>query len=126
MRLFEILTKLVGTVVILVGTFFTVAGAYGLAGGTGLKFTIGETILDAQESGPIFSIVGIVALFFGIALIYIRLKPSRMNIFSLVLGLCSVIVPAPLFGMGYTVVASIIAAVLGFSFYITVLIWLNS
>jgi len=111
--------KLVGIVAILVGIVFTLAGAYGLAGGTGITFTINERVVSAQEGGLVFSIVGVIVLLGGIAMSYIGFKFSWPTIFSIVIGLCSLIILAILFGMGYNLVAGIVALVFSCLFVAT-------
>lgn len=123
--LLKTLMKLGGIVAIPFGTVFVAAGAYGLAGGTGIRFTINERIVSPQEGGQIFSIVGIIMLLGGIILAHISFKFSRVTILSLVLGTCSLIIPAPLLGMGYSLVASIVALVFGCSFLAMMSYWLS-
>jgi protein-S-isoprenylcysteine O-methyltransferase Ste14 len=50
---------------------------YGLAGGTGITFTINDRMVTAQEGGQIFSIIGVVLLFVGIALTYIGFRKMK-------------------------------------------------
>jgi hypothetical protein len=127
------LMKTVVIVVILLGIVLSVAGAYGLAGGTVTAFVIGDRVVSAQEGGIIFSVVGIIVLLGGIAMFYIGFKPSRLNILSTVLGLCSFIIPAMFFGMGrylgairdFNLAGGIAALVLGYSFLATLFIWLR-
>jgi hypothetical protein len=127
------LKKSVGFVAIFLGTILSLAGAYGLAGGTVIKFTIGDKVVSAQESGIIFSVVGIIVLLGGIVIAYIGLKSSRLITISSILGLCSLIIPAMLFGINYNLperatynlAIGIIAIVLGYSFLATILIWLK-
>jgi len=125
MGLLKTLMKLGGIVAILLGTVFTTAGAYGLARGTGITFAINEIVVSAQEGGIIFSIVGIIALLGGIAITYIGVKISRLILLSIVLGLCSLIIPTILFRMGHNLVAGILALVLSYSWVATVFLWLS-
>jgi len=111
--------KLGAIVAMLLGAVFTLAGAYGLAGGTGLAFTINERVVSAQEQ----SIVGIVVLLGGIALTYFGLKLSRLTVLSMVLELCSLIIPAVLLGTGINLVAYIAPLVFGYSVVATVFLW---
>lgn len=127
------LMKTVGIVALLLGTVLSVAGAYGLAGGTVITFIIGERAVSAQEGGILFSVVGIIVLLGGIAMFYIGFKPSRLNILSTVLGLCSFIIPVMFFGIGrylravrnFNLAGGIVALVLGYSFLATMFIWLR-
>jgi len=133
MELPKKLMKMIGIVAILLGTVLSVAGAYGLAGGTVIEFIISERVVTAQEGGIIFSVVGIIVLLGGIAMFYIGFKPSRLNILSTVLGLCSFIIPVMFFGMGrylgatrnFNLAGGIAALVLGYSFLATMFIWLR-
>lgn len=77
MGFLRILVKIVGILAIILGAAFISMGVYGLAGGTGLTFTINEREVSAQEGGQIFLIVGIVVFFVGIALTYIGFKKMK-------------------------------------------------
>ena len=114
--------KLGGIVAILFGIVFTLAGAYGLAGGTGITFTINQRVIGAQEGGLIFSIVGIIVLLGGIAIAYFGLKFSRLTILSIVLGLCSLVIPTILLEIGINLVAGVVL-VFSYSFVTTVFLW---
>jgi len=59
------------------GVIFIAVGVYGLAGGTGITFTINDRMVTAQEGGQIFSIIGVVLLFVGIALTYIGFRKMK-------------------------------------------------
>jgi len=120
MVLLKTLTKWGGIAALLLGTVFTLVGAYGLAGGKGITF------MSAEGAGLIFSIVGIIVLIGGIAMTHIGFKPSRPNFLFMVLGLCFLIVPLLLGGMGYTLVAAIVAIVFGYSFAAMLFYWLIS
>lgn len=127
------LKETVGFVAIFLGTVLSVAGAYELAGGTVIKLTIGDRVVSAQEGGIIFSVVGIIVLLGGIVIAYIGLKSSRLFTISSILGLCSLIISAMLFGITYNLperatynlAIGIITIVLGYSFVATILIWLK-
>lgn len=133
MRLPKKLMKTVVIATILLGIVLSVAGAYGLAGGTVTAFNIGDRVISAQEGGIIFSVVGIIVLLGGITMFYIGFKPSRLNILSTVLGVCSFIIPAMLFSMGrylgstrnFNLAGGIATLVLGYSFLATLFIWLS-
>lgn len=116
--------KLGGVAAILFGVFFTLAGAYGLAGGTVTLFSV--EVVSAQEGGQIFSIGGIIVLLGGITMTYVGFKPSRLNILSMVLGLCSLVIPVTLFAVGHNLVGGIVALAFGYLFLATVVKWLLS
>jgi hypothetical protein len=77
MGLLKTLLELVGILMMIGGVIFIAVGAYGLAGGTGITFTINESLVTAQEGGQIFSIIGVVVLLVGIALTYIGFKRMK-------------------------------------------------
>ena len=81
MGLLRILMKLAGIATIPIGIVFTLAGAYGLAGGTGITFEINERVVSPQEGGMIFSISGMIVLLVGVSMIYlardVRLIPPH-------------------------------------------------
>jgi hypothetical protein len=77
MGLLRILVKLAGVLLVLFGIVFLAVGVYGLAGGTGVTFTINERLVTAQEGGQTFSIIGILMLLFGIALNYFGFKKMK-------------------------------------------------
>ena len=116
--------KLGGVAAILFGVVFALAGAYGLTGGTVTLF--GVEVVSAQEGGLIFSIVGIILLLGGIAMTYVGFKPSRLNILSMALGLCSLVIPVTLFAVGHNLVGGIVALVFGYLFLATIFKWLLS
>jgi len=68
------LVKLIGDGCIIFGIILTAFGVYGLAGGTGITFYIGERLVTPQEGGQITLIVGIILLLVGIVITYIRRK----------------------------------------------------
>jgi hypothetical protein len=70
MGLLRILVKLAGILLVLFGIVFLAVGVYGVAGGTGITFTINERLVTAQEGGQTFSVIGIIMLLVGIALNY--------------------------------------------------------
>lgn len=123
----KILMKIVGIVAIPIGTIFTAAGAYALAGGPDNKFIVGETVLlsISQEGGPILSIVGIIVLLGGLVMTIIGLKPSWLVKLSLVMGLCSLIIPAIFFGLEHSLVAGIVILVFGCPVLAMFLYWLG-
>ena len=125
MVLSKTLMKLGGVAAILFGVVFTLAGAYGLTGET-VTLALGVEVVSAQEGGQIFSIVGYMMLLGGIAMTYVGFKPSRLNILSMVLGLCSLVIPVTLFAMGHNLVGGIVALVFGYLFLATVFKWLLS
>ena len=77
MGLLKTLLELVGILMIIGGVIFIAVGVYGLAGGTGITFTINDRMVTAQEGGQIFSVVGVVLLLVGIALTYIGFRKMK-------------------------------------------------
>jgi len=77
MGLLKILLELAGILGMIFGIVFIAVGVYGLAGGTGITFTINERMVTAQEGGQIFSIIGTVILFVGMALTYVGFKRMK-------------------------------------------------
>lgn len=77
MGLLRILVKLAGVLLVLFGILFLAIGVYGLAGGTGVTFTINERLVTAQEGGQTFSIIGIIMLLIGIVLSYFGFKKMK-------------------------------------------------
>ena len=63
-----------GVSCLIIGIALIGLGIYGLAGGTGITFTINERVVTAQEGGQIFSIIGTAISLIGIALSYIGFK----------------------------------------------------
>jgi len=70
----RIMVKIGGVLGALFGVVFTIVGLYGIAGGTGVVFTINDRLVSAQEGGQIFLIIGVVILLVGITLIYLGFK----------------------------------------------------
>jgi hypothetical protein len=71
------LAKVIGIIILLVGIGLLAIGIYGLAGGTGVTFTINDRVVSAEEGGQIFAIVGIVALLIGAALSYVGFRKTQ-------------------------------------------------
>jgi hypothetical protein len=72
--LMKTLVEVIGIIMIIVGIILFAVGVYGLAGGTGVTFTINDRVVSAQEGGQIFAIAGIVVLLIGAALGYVGFK----------------------------------------------------
>ena len=68
------LAEVIGIILLIVGIIAFAFGVYGLAGGTGVTFTINDRVVSAQEGGQIFAIIGIVALLIGAVLSYVGFK----------------------------------------------------
>lgn len=68
------LAEVIGIIILIVGIIAFGFGVYGLAGGTGVTFTINDRVVGAQEGGQIFAIIGIVALLIGAILTYVGFK----------------------------------------------------
>ena len=74
MGFMKTLVKVIGILIVIVGIIFFAMGIYGLAGVTGVTFTINDSVASAQEGGQIFAIAGIVALLIGAVLSYVGFK----------------------------------------------------
>lgn len=74
MGLMKTLAEVIGIILVIVGIILLAVGIYGLAGGTGVTFTINDRAVSAQEGGQIFAIAGIVALLIGAGLCYVGFK----------------------------------------------------
>lgn len=74
MGLLKTLVKLAAIGLIVIGVIILAVGLYGLAGGSGVTFTINDRLVSAQEGGQIFSIIGIVMLLAGVLLGYFGFK----------------------------------------------------
>jgi hypothetical protein len=72
--LMKTLAEVIGIIMLIVGFVLFAVGIYGLAGGTGVTFTINDSLVSAQEGGRIFAIVGAMALLVGAALTYVGFK----------------------------------------------------
>ena len=78
-RFFRIAVIIGGILSAIFGAIFAIAGAYAIAGGSNVTFTINDKMMSAEEGGPIFLVIGVVLLFVGIALRYAyhKEKPAR-------------------------------------------------
>jgi hypothetical protein len=68
------LAEVIGIMLVIIGIILFAVGIYGLAGGTGITFTINDRVTSAQEGGQIFAIAGIVVLLIGAVLSYVGFK----------------------------------------------------
>ena len=71
------LAKAFGIIILLVGIGLLVLGIYGLAGGTGVTFTLNDRVVSAEEGGQMLAIVGTVALLIGAAPSYVGFKRTQ-------------------------------------------------
>lgn len=112
---------------ILLGTLISALGFYGLAFGKGITFAVtGGTIsIDPVFAGILTSLVGVLLTFEGIALVKISMETSRLIIFSIVLGYCTLNIPAILLGFGHSLLAGVFALIFGYLWLVTVLAWLQ-
>jgi hypothetical protein len=80
-RFFRITTMIGGILSAIFGVIFAIVGAYAIAGGSGVTFTINDRIVSAEEGGPIFLVIGLVLLFVGFALRYVyhKMKPAPVD-----------------------------------------------
>lgn len=112
---------------IFLGVVSSALGWYGLATGKGIVFTVGAGTIsfDPVLSGLLTVVVGVMLTFEGIALIRTILQVSRLIIFSIVLGYCSLNIPAILLGLNYSLAAGVSAIIFGYLWLITILAWLR-
>jgi hypothetical protein len=112
---------------ILLGTLINALGFYGLASGKGITFAVtgGIISIDPVLAGILISLAGLLLTIEGVALVKISIEASRLIIFSIVLGYCSLNVPAILLGLGQSLLAGIFAIVFGYLWLVTVLAWLQ-
>ena len=66
-----------GVACLIIGIALIGLGIYGLAGGTGITFTINERVVSAQEGGQIFSIIGVITFLIGILFTYLGFKKMK-------------------------------------------------
>ena len=78
-----------------------------------------------QVLGLVFSIVGVAVLAGGIALCYVGFKLRRLNVVSIILGSCGLVIPHMLIGLGYYTVAGIVAIGIGYPWLATLFLWLK-
>lgn len=105
---------------IFLGTILTLVGAYGFVV---LAWRV-YRFASFQQVGIIFSIVGIIALLVRIVMTHIGFEFSRLSTLYIVLGSCSLIIPAILFGMSHNLAAGIAILVFGYPFLAMIFGWL--
>lgn len=112
---------------ILLGAVLSALGLYGLATGKGIVFSVGPGTIsfDPFLSGLLTTIAGIMLTFEGIALMRVSLQISRLIISSIILGYCTLIIPAILLGLSYGLAAGISAMIFGYLWLVTILAWLQ-
>ena len=112
---------------ILLGTVISALGFYGLATGKGIVFSVGTGTIsfDPIVSGLLTTITGVVLMFEGMALMKASLQVSRLIIFSMILGYCTINIPAILLGLDYSLAAGVAAIIFGYLWLITILAWLQ-
>lgn len=114
-----------GILGIVLGVFLSTVAVYKAVGGTAVMLSpVFDLGLD-QVLGLVFSIVGIAALVGGIALCYVGFKLQRLNVVSIILGSCGLIIPHMILGMGYNLVAGIAAIGIGYPWLATLFLWLK-
>lgn len=112
---------------IVLGTLVSALGFYGLASGKGITFAVsdGTMSIDPFLSGVLVALAGILLTFEGIALVKVNLETSQLIIFSIVLGYCTLNIPAILLGFGHSLLAGIFAIIFGYLWLVTILAWLQ-
>ncbi|MDI6846733.1 MAG: hypothetical protein QMD23_01155 [Candidatus Bathyarchaeia archaeon] len=112
---------------IVLGTLISALGFYGLASGKGITFAVtdGTINIDPALAGMLISLAGILLTFEGVALVKVSLETSQLIIFSIVLGYCTLNIPAILLGVGHSLLAGILAIIFGYFWLITVFAWLQ-
>lgn len=75
----RIIVRISGILGALSGVVFTFVGLYGLAGGTSVEFRINDRLVNAQEGGQTFLIIGIAILLVGVTLIYLGFKKKVLQ-----------------------------------------------
>jgi len=68
------------------GAVFALVGAYGLAGGSNVQFTINDRLVNLGEGGRYFLIIGLVLLFLGIVIRYGNRKENPAQAGQMALG----------------------------------------
>jgi len=117
-----------GILGILVGLFLGTIGINKAAGGTSTITIDWRPLFIVSVDrlvGLVFSIVGILALAGGIALSYVGFRLHRINVACIILGSCGLIIPNMILGMGYNLVAGIVAIIIGFPWLVTLFLWLS-
>ncbi|MEM3054912.1 MAG: hypothetical protein QXM52_04325 [Candidatus Bathyarchaeia archaeon] len=112
---------------IVLGTAISALGFYGLATGKGIVFSAGAGTIsfDPIVSGLLTTIAGVMLTFEGIALMKANIEVSRLIIFSIILGYCTLNIPAILLGLDHSLAAGIAAIIFGYLWLITILAWLQ-
>jgi hypothetical protein len=114
-----------GILGIVLGVFLSTVAVYKAVGGTAVMVSpLFDLGLD-QVLGLVFSIGGIAALVGGIALCYVGFKLRRLNVVSIILGSCGLIIPHMIIGMGYNLAAGIAAIGIGYPWLATLFLWLK-
>jgi len=114
------LMKIGGGLAIFLGTILTLVGAYGFVVLAWRMYRFASF----QQVGIVFSIVGIIALLARTVMPHFGFELSRLSILSVVLGSCSLTIPAILFGMGHNLAAGVAILVFGYPFLATIFGWL--
>jgi hypothetical protein len=113
-----------GSLGILFGLPLSIVAVNKAVGATAtLRVILGSLSIEVDQAlGVVLSIVGILALASGIALCYVGFKLKRLDVACMILGSCSVVIPSMIHGLGYGLVAGIVAAVIS---YPTLFFWLT-
>jgi hypothetical protein len=114
-----------GILGIALGVFLSTVAVYKAVGGTAAMVPPFFDLGFDQVLGLVFSIVGIATLVGGIALCYVGFKLQRLNVVSIILGSCGLIIPHMIIGMGYHMAAGIAAICIGYPWLATLFLWLK-
>lgn len=116
-----------GGLSLFLGIILSALGFYGLATEKGILFEVGRGTIsfDPTLAGVLSVLIGILLTVEGIMVLRVNFKISRLAIISLILGFCSLNVPAIFLGIGYSLVAGVFAIIFGYLWLITVLVWLQ-
>jgi hypothetical protein len=116
--------QIVGFLGIVFGTFFSTVGVYICAGGA-FSLNIWIAVIEQGVSALVFLIIGLAVLAVGIILSYFACGRQQLNTAVGILGSCALIIPSMILGLGQSLIAGIVALVLGWATVYATFIWLK-